>query len=292
MNSCLFVHSENIAQFRHEYNVKVAVIARPDDYLKSKNCTQIIVETDHGIFTRLYLACEKGINFLIVYGRHNKRKTTSLDIDFSITQEAISLLGVTCLIGTFVVGCVNDKMRAGSVYIVKDFIGLSGYNHQYKAANTYNFRNKDLFYPFDDVIRKILIHVSKTKDYKCNEDGVYGCLVSFPRLETQAEYKFYQMAGCDIVGKTLDPEVTLAHSANCKYAAIAVTIDDAETRKLLSKDPTSKVTEELITKGRKNTFDLFLSSLEQIQQYAATLINNTFHEPHEKSSAFYCRPIV
>lgn len=290
MKHCYFVNSDNIDDFLAKFSPKIAIIARPDDYLDNHQVTQLIIETDYGVFTRAYLAEENNVFFVIIYGRHSRKKTTSLDIDYNLTQEAISFLGITAIIGNFVVGGVSDSAKAGSIFILHDFIGLSGYNHRFSPNNNYNFRNKDLFVPFNLEMRDALIQAARDMNLSCQEEGVYGCLVGYPRLETKAEYHFYKMIGCDVVGKTLDPEVTLAHQAGCAYAAVGVTIDDDSTRTELVNNPKSNVVEELIINGRKDMFDIFLNALPRLHKYDGSLKSSYKYPSHEKSTFFYCRP--
>lgn len=292
MLDCYFVNCDNIDEFKKEHQPKVAVIARPDEFLKKNKYKQIIIETDYGVFTRCYLCKYDGVKFIIVYGRHEKQKKTSLDIDYNLTQEALSLLGIQTLIGTFVVGCTKETDQAGDVYILDNYIGLASYNNSFRPIDNYNFHNKDMFEPFDEQLRNALIQASKKVDFVCKTEGVYGCLVGYPRLETKSEYKFFQNIGCDVVGKTLDPEVTIATMAGCKYAGIAVTIDDTNTRKLMVEHPEKSIEmlSELITSGRRKTFELFLLALKSIASYANGLHNEVNFVRRDKSNFFYCRP--
>lgn len=292
MEECLFIHPDNIAAFRRNYNLTAAVIARPDNFMQQHDCRHLIVETLNGIHTRCYLAEHEGQSFLIIYGRFDRIRKTSRDIDFKLTQEVISFLGINYTVGTFVVGSVKKNDRAGSIYIPHDYVGLGGFNQSRNLQN--GFRNVDMFVPFCPDLRQCLIVSAEKSGLLVNIRAVYACFHGYPRIETGAELAFYEHLGWDIVGQTLDPEATLAREAGCHYAAIAVTIDDQIIRsRFLANDPTARPEiDQNIVEGRKRTFSLFLSSLTQITTLASHQCNCEHQATHVKtrSKNFYYRP--
>ncbi len=292
MQECVYVHPDNIEHTRRELNLKIAVVARPDAFMQENGCRQLIVETERGIHTRCYLAEYQHIPFLIVYGRFERRRSTSHDIDYALTQEAISALGIENVIGTFVTGSIGEMTKAGSVYIPHDFVGMGGYNQSRNKER--GFRNVDMFLPFCGGLRRCLISAASYSPFLVYPEGIYVSFHGYPRIETSAELDFYQQMGWDIVGQTIDPEATLAREAGCHYASLAVTIDDRELReRFLTNDVTAR--EEIdvnIGRGREKTFSLFLQALPDIHSMTEPKCNCVQQRLHvgSRSRYFYYRP--
>lgn len=293
MENCLFINPDNVCKAREKLNLKIAVIARPDWFLQEQNCQHIIIETARGVHTRCYLAESKDASFLIIYGRFDRIRSTSHDIDYVLTQEVISMLGITHIVGTFVAGSVRQQDKAGSVYIPHDFVGMGGHN-QSRNKNM-GFRNVDMFKPFCTEMREHLIQASATLSFQVYPKGVYVCFHGYPRIETESELKLYSDMGWDIVGQTLDPEATLAREAGCHYVAIAVTIDDYCLRsRFLANDLKARSEiDENVTKGRKKTFELFIQTLPNLISSSPKISCNCEEQGShagQRSKNFYYRP--
>ena len=209
MERCSFVNPDNLERSKNELALELAVVARPDSFLRENECPHIIVETTKGVHLRCYLGVHDGRNFLILYGRFDRVRSTSYDIDFVSTQEVVSMLGIKKLIGTFVCGSIQDEVSAGEVFILHDFVGLGGYNES-RNKNSVGFRNVDMFNPFCPKLRSGLIAGGSKVDFPIRREGIYACFHGFPRIETGAELDFYAKMGWQVVGQTLDPEATLA----------------------------------------------------------------------------------
>src|SRR5437867_1898599 len=115
--TCLYVHPDNVQLARRELAVHVAIIARPDAFMQRTSATQVIVETERGIHNRVYIGKHAGIPFLIIYGRVDRERATSAELGYALNQEVVSFLGVSCLIGCFVVGSVRAADAAGTIYV-------------------------------------------------------------------------------------------------------------------------------------------------------------------------------
>lgn len=292
MQECFYIHPDNISQARAELGLKVAVIARPDEFMQRQGCRQMIVETERGVHTRCFLATHLGIPFLIVYGRFGRRRSTSTEIDYELTQETMSFLGIEHVVGTFVTGSISDDAKAGDVYIPHDFVGVSGYNQS--RHREIGFRNVDMFHPFCEQLRAALSSAGQTSGFTVFDRGVYVCFHGFPRIETKAELDLYNRMGWSIVGQTLDPEATLAREAGCHYAAIAATIDDRELRsRFLANDTTARASIDAnIVEGRQKTFSLFLGALPNIGRNNVATCGCEEQGKHVRlrSTHFYYRP--
>lgn len=292
MQECFYVHPDNIVRSRSELGLQIAVIARPDQFMQSSGCRQIIVETEMGIHTRCYIATHKEIPFLIIYGRFDRKRSTALDIDYELTQEAISFLGIEQVVGTFVTGSIGDIAKAGSVYVPHDFVGMSGYN---KSRNReIGFRNVDMFRPFCEELRSCLVSAGMDASFPVFLEGTYVSFHGFPRIETGEELNFYNRMGWSIVGQTIDPEATLAREAGCHYASLAATIDDRELRdRFLANDLSARgEIDTNIMRGREKTFSLFLDALPQIHALSQPKCNCAHQGVYvrTRSKHFYYRP--
>ena len=158
MQECYYVNPHNIKAFKKEIKLKIAIICRPDSFMKVQNCKLLIVETPRGIHNRCYLAQHNNISFLIVYGRFSRIRETSNDIDYELTQEAISFLGISIVIGTFVGGTIHKNDPAGILYLVDNYIGMDGYNNTRMHGK---FKNVDMFEPFCPNAVQILTNTAK-----------------------------------------------------------------------------------------------------------------------------------
>lgn len=292
MEECLLIHPENVEQAKQELNVNVAVIARPDWFMEENMCRHVIIETLRGTHLRCYLASYKDVNFLIIYGRFDRIRTTSQDINFVLTQEAITFLGIQKVIGTFSVGSIKESDRAGEVYIPDDFVGMGGYNQSINLER--GFRNVDMIRPFCEEIRQDLISAARKTHFSVKEQGVYVCFHGYPRIETQAELNFYASHGWDVVGQTLDPEATLARESGCHYTALVATIDDRLVReRFLANDSSAR--EEIdrnIVEGRHRTFEIFLLALPDLAKKKSLNCGCIKQGVHvsEVSKNFFYRP--
>lgn len=292
MQESWYVHPDNIQAARRELALNVAVIARPDWMLSDGQSRQLIVETERGVHTRCFFNHYRGLNYLIVYGRFERRRGTSADIDFELTQEALSMLDVRTIVGTFAVGSVRADDRAGRVYIPHDVIGYGGFN---KARNRHTgFRNVDMLLPFCPNVRRALIDGASSHGLPAEPRGVYASFHGYPRYETLAELDMYARNSVDVVGQTLDVEATLAREAGCHYAAIAATIDDHEVRsRYLTNDPgAGSEIDQHIVSGRRKTFEVFLSALPELAKMPQSGCNcvRQGQRAKERNHLFYYRP--
>lgn len=291
-SSPVIINGGNVDRKRQELNLKAAIIARPDWFMEEHHAVPLVIETPYGTHLRCYAASHHGINFLIVYGRFEKVRTTSTGINFEITQEAISMLRIRSVVGNFVTGSIQEKTMAGEIYIPHDFVGLGGYNQTRNRDK--GFRNVDMFHPFCPHLRSDLIAGAAETEHSVHGEGVYACFHGYPRIETHAELQFYQKQGWDVVGQTLDPEATLAREAGCHYAAMAATIDDEHVRrKFMNNDPTARETiDGHIVEGRRKMFEVFLNALPLMAGKVSWSCNCVQQEEHvgHASKRFYYRP--
>ncbi len=288
----IYINYDDIEKFKKKAEVKVAIVARPDWFMKKAKLQHLIVETKLGTHDRFYLTEYDGKKFVIVYGRFDRIRSMSSDIDYELTQEAISAIGIETIIGTFVAGSIKDDDFAGSVYIPHDFVGMGNYS---QTRNRNGFKNVDMFTPFCEETRQKLILATKKVPFPVNNKGIYVCFHGYPRIETKAELDFYGRMGWHMVGQTLDPEATLAKEAGCHYSAIVATIDDRKLRqKFMNNDGEAKrEIESNIAGGRKKTFEIFTESLEELikDNYNCNCLEQQKHVLG-KNKHFYYMPML
>ncbi|WP_137153704.1 MTAP family purine nucleoside phosphorylase [Rhizobium sp. FKL33] len=292
IQECYYVHPDNIKTVREQLNLRVAVVARPDWFLKESGARQLIVETPRGIHNRIFLAEYGGIPFVVAYGRFNRVRGTSADIDYELTQEVFSFLGIETIVGTFVCGAVGINDKSDTVYIPDSFIGFGNYNQT--RNRKIGFRNPDMSVPFCPILRDRLVHAAEKAPFEVKTNGVYASFHGYPRIPTAAEYDFFERNGCQMVGQSMDGEATLAKEAGCHYAAVTVTIEDRAMRARMMVDDRGQNDEvhRITREGRKKTFNLFLDVLSEINELSNDRCN--CREQGERvrtpSKDFYYRP--
>ena len=212
----------------NDFKPKVALIMRSDDVIEKFNLKRVTVDTLFGPVHRLFVGYIYNIPVLLVYGRFNGQKTPPNEINFEQTIEAIKNMGVTKVIGAFVVGGINPDMPQGSVYVLGDLIGISGYHINWDK--NISFHNAEMYEPFCPELTKRVCEAAKKMDFPVKTDATYVSFYGWPRIETKGELKFYNKMGWDVVGQTCDPEATLAKLNKMCYAAVAVQVDDPNNR--------------------------------------------------------------
>lgn len=247
-----------------ELPVDVGIVGRFDAKLQKHKFKRIFIPTKYGLMDRAFYGIVGGHKIVVIYGRFDKNRTVSEDINFEKTQAAFNTVGAKTIIGTFVTGGIQRKHKIGDVFIVSDLAGLGGYKKSLFKED--GFKNVDMYKPFCEELRKALIKGAKKCRFPVKTSGIYACFHGYPRIETKAELDFYEKNGWDIVGQTLDPEATLARESGCCYAAVAVTIDDPKTRKqfLSGNKKARELIQNAIPKGRLKTTEVAFRALKYI----------------------------
>lgn len=252
-----------------DFKPEVALIMRSDDVIDTFNLKRVTVDTSFGPVDRCFEGYIYDVPVLLVYGRFNGQKTPSSEINFQQTMEAIKNKGVTKVIGTFIVGGINPDMPQGSVYVLGDLIGMMGYPINWDKNNS--FHNAEMFEPFCPLLTKQLCDAAQKMDFPVKTDATYVSFYGWPRIETKGEMRFFNEMGWDVVGQTCDPEATLAKLNKMCYAAVAVQIDDSNSRSGYIDDVGNnrKGVEyvESIKSCRKRTASVILQFLKDYSSY-------------------------
>lgn len=248
--------------------IDIAIIMRDDEIIKEFNLKRTTIDTSFGPVDRCYIGKIYNLNVLIIYGRFNGQKVPSNQINFEQTIEAVKNSGAKKLIGTFVVGGINPEMPQGSVYILSDLVGLGGYKITWNQTNP--FHNAEMFEPFCRNLTEKLKQAAKKMPFPVKENATYVSFYGYPRIETRKELEFYNRQGWDVVGQTCDPEATYARLNQICYAAVAVQIDDPNSRtdyiQDISNNKKTKTYVEDIKTCRKKTAQIVLQFLKEYKE--------------------------
>lgn len=211
------------------FKPEIAIIMRSDEVIKEFNLKRVTINTSFGPVHRCFVGKIYDVPVLVIYGRFNSEKVPSSEINFEQTIEAVKNSGCKKLIGTFVVGGINPKMPQGSVYVLGDLVGMGNYNIHWNQNEP--FHNAEMYEPFCPILTKKLCEASEKMPFPVKQDATYVSFYGYPRIETKKELEFYNKQGWDIVGQTCDGEATCARLNQICYAAVAVQIDDPNSRK-------------------------------------------------------------
>ncbi len=211
------------------FKPEIAIIMRSDEVIKEFNLKRVTINTSFGPVHRCFVGKIYDVPVLVIYGRFNSEKVPSSEINFEQTIEAVKNSGCKKLIGTFVVGGINPKMPQGSVYVLGDLVGMGNYNIHWNQNEP--FHNAEMYEPFCPILTKKLCEASEKMPFPVKQDATYVSFYGYPRIETEKELEFYNRQGWDIVGQTCDGEATCARLNQICYAAVAVQIDDPNSRK-------------------------------------------------------------
>jgi len=217
-----------------------------------KNAEEVKMHTPYGKPSDLILVGEFKGKKIAILSRHGKKHTYNpSQVNYRANIYALKQLGVTRIISACAVGSLQENIEPGKIVFVDQFI-----DRTYKRENTF-YEGQQVCHismaePFCEELRKILIENAKELNIDFAERGCYVCIEG-PRFSTKAESRLYKSWGCDIIGMTLCPEVTLAKEAELCYASVAM-VTDYDTFKednLVSAEEVIKTMKENIEKVRK-----------------------------------------
>lgn len=217
-----------------DFQPEIGLIIRDDAMIKQFALKRVTVNTSYGPVNRCFYGEVYGVRVLLLYGRFNGQKVPSHDINHQQNIEVFKNCGVKKLIGTFVVGGIQKKNPAGSVFVIDNMIGMGNYKINWDRNKS--FHNAEMITPFCEDLTNQLKLASQKMDFPVFQSATYVCFNGYPRIETSAELDFYEKMGWDIVGQTLDPEATIARLNGICYGGVAVQIDDPNSRNKFVQD--------------------------------------------------------
>jgi purine-nucleoside phosphorylase len=137
--------------------------------------------------------------------------------------RVLRAMGADVLILTAAAASLSLQIEPGAIAVVEDHINLSGI-HPLHGPNDDQLgpRFPDMSDPYTEGWRTIARTVAREAGIPCLP-GVFAA-VPGPSLPTRAEYRYLKLAGADLVGMSLVPEVLAAvHSGFQVLALVGVT---------------------------------------------------------------------
>ncbi|XP_023819643.1 purine nucleoside phosphorylase [Oryzias latipes] len=136
------------------------------------------------------------------------------------------LMGVELVLVTNASGGICPDFKVGDIMIIKDHINLPGFAGQHPLCGPNDERFGIRFPCMSDAyskdMRSVVVDIST--ELGCSDfirEGVY-CMVSGPNFETIAEARMLWILGCDSVGMSMVPEVTVAKHCGLQVVALSL----------------------------------------------------------------------
>lgn len=136
------------------------------------------------------------------------------------------LMGVEFLLVTTASGGLCPDYKVGDIMVIKDHINLPGFAGQHPLCGPNDERFGTRFPCMSDAYSKDLrtIALEVFSELGCSDfirEGVY-CMVSGPNFETVAEARMMLVLGCDSVGMSTVPEVTVAKHCGLRVLGLSL----------------------------------------------------------------------
>uniref|UniRef100_A0A8C9YDW6 Purine nucleoside phosphorylase n=1 Tax=Sander lucioperca TaxID=283035 RepID=A0A8C9YDW6_SANLU len=136
------------------------------------------------------------------------------------------LMGVESVLVTNASGGICPDFKVGDIMIIKDHINLPGFAGQHPLCGPNDERFGIRFPCMSDAYSKDLrrLAVEVCSELGCSDfirEGVY-CMVSGPNFETIAEARMLRILGCDSVGMSTVPEVTVAKHCGLRVLGLSL----------------------------------------------------------------------
>uniref|UniRef100_A0A672F682 Purine nucleoside phosphorylase n=1 Tax=Salarias fasciatus TaxID=181472 RepID=A0A672F682_SALFA len=136
------------------------------------------------------------------------------------------LMGVESLLVTNASGGICPDFKVGDIMLIKDHINLPGFAGQHPLCGPNDERFGIRFPCMSDAYSKELRAMAMDigSELGCGgfiREGVY-CMVSGPNFETVAEARMLHILGCDSVGMSTIPEVTVAKHCGLRVLGLSL----------------------------------------------------------------------
>jgi 5'-methylthioinosine phosphorylase len=166
---------------------------------------------------------------VVFIARHGERhQFPPHKVNYRANMAALKDAAVSAIYAVNVVGGINMEMCPGDLVIPDQII-----DYTWGSENTYSdgsvlecisVQHVDFTNPYDESLRKNLLHQAIALGFQVHLGGVYGATQG-PRLESAAEISRMGQDGCDIVGMTGMPEAALARELGLPYASLALVVN-------------------------------------------------------------------
>jgi 5'-methylthioinosine phosphorylase len=161
-------------------------------------------------------------------GRHgNPHRIPPHKVNYRANVHALKALGADAVLAINAVGGVSPALSAGDLVVPDQLIDYTwGRAHTFSDGGSAPLKHIDFTRPFDGPLRELVLRVAGRAGIDVADGGCIA-VTQGPRLETAAEVRLLDAAGCDLVGMTTMPEAALAREAGLDYASLCVVANPA-----------------------------------------------------------------
>ena len=143
----------------------------------------------------------------------------------TMSIRVMYLLGVRTLFVSNAAGGINPDFKVGDLVIITDHISLQPNPLIGKNLDEFGPRFPDMTHNYDKQLRKKAHEIAAEHGITLKEGVYFGD--TGPSYETPAEYKFYRLAGGDLVGMSTIPEVIVARHCSMRVFGMSVVTNEA-----------------------------------------------------------------
>lgn len=143
-------------------------------------------------------------------------------VPYAANIWALKKIGVFWVITFSAVGSLNEKIAPEHFCIPDQIIDRT--RHRRDSFFDEIVAHVSFAYPFNDVLRKVLVEACRAEGVTTHDGGTYVCMEG-PAFSTKAESNLYRSWGADLVGMTAIPEAKLALEAEMAYASVCQATD-------------------------------------------------------------------
>jgi 5'-methylthioinosine phosphorylase len=161
-------------------------------------------------------------------GRHgNPHRIPPHKVNYRANIHALKALGANTVLAINAVGGVSPSLSAGDLVVPDQLVDYTwGRAHTFSDGGSAPLQHIDFTRPFDGPLRALVLRVAGRAGIDVADGGCIA-VTQGPRLETAAEVRLLDAAGCDLVGMTTMPEAALAREAGLDYASLCVVANPA-----------------------------------------------------------------
>jgi len=227
--------------------IKIAVIGGTGFKDFFKNPRQTRLRTPYGVISTLSVGKVDGrkVVFLPRHGLHHSIPPHK--INYRANIFALYKMGVERIIAVNAVGAIKRDLKSGDIVVPHDFVDFT----KLRCSTFYDeapVTHVDFSQPYCPDLRKRLVENAKKIGLHVWDKAVLVCTEG-PRFETPAEIEMFRRLGCDIVGMTGIPEVTLARELQICYASLCfVSNMAAGIQEQLTPSEVSAISEKIMPK--------------------------------------------
>lgn len=161
---------------------------------------------------------------LAMQGRFHYYEGYPMDV-VTMCIRVMYLLGVRTLFVSNAAGGINPDFKVGDLVIITDHISLQPNPLIGKNIDEFGPRFPDMTHNYDRQLRKKAHEIAEQHGITLKEGVYFGD--TGPSYETPAEYRFYRIAGGDLVGMSTIPEVIVARHCSMRVFGMSVVTNEA-----------------------------------------------------------------